>query len=135
CLRDPSGVVEHPDRQVELLAALGMAHEAGDRRVDGERDVVLARELAEPGGEVIVHPEAPLEVDLAGGVAALDEDLDRRFRALLRRHPRRAEVELAHTPQATARPVPERRLCCLRAVRNPYANGCSGLLLERHKSL
>ncbi len=72
-LRDSRRVVEHADRHVQLLAALGVAHEARERRVDGERDVVLAGELAEPRGEVVVHPEARLEVDLAGGVAALQE--------------------------------------------------------------
>ena len=46
-LRDPGRVVEHPDRHVQLLAALGVAHEAGDRRVHREHDPVLARELAE----------------------------------------------------------------------------------------
>ena len=44
-LRDPGRVVEHPDRHVELLATLGVAHEAGDRRVDREHDPVLPREL------------------------------------------------------------------------------------------
>ena len=47
-LRDAGRVVEHADRHVQLLAALGVAHEAGDRRVHREHDVVLARELAEP---------------------------------------------------------------------------------------
>ena len=36
--RDAGRVVEHPDGHVQLLAALGVAHEAGDRRVDGEDD-------------------------------------------------------------------------------------------------
>jgi hypothetical protein len=85
-LRDPGRVVEHPDRHVQLLAALGVAHEAGDRRVDAEDDAPRAGELAEPRRERVVHPEPLLEVDLAGGVAALDEELDRRLRALLRRH-------------------------------------------------
>ena len=44
--------------------------------MDGERDVVLAGELAEPLGERVVHPEAALEVDLAGRVAAFEEQLD-----------------------------------------------------------
>ena len=46
-LRDPGRVVEHADRHVQLLAALGVAHEAGDRRVHREHDAVLPRELAE----------------------------------------------------------------------------------------
>ncbi len=40
-LRDPGRVVEHADRHVELLAALGVAHEARDRRVHREHDPVL----------------------------------------------------------------------------------------------
>ena len=67
----PGGVVEHPERHVELLAALDVADEAGERRVHGERDSGLARELAEALGPGVVHPEAALEVDLAGRVAAL----------------------------------------------------------------
>ena len=63
---DPGGVVEHPDRHPVLLVALDMAHEACDRRVDGEAMSALARELAEPLGPWVVHPEAALEVDLAG---------------------------------------------------------------------
>ena len=46
-LGDPGRVVEHPDRHVQLLAALGVAHEPGDRRVHREDDAVLARQLAE----------------------------------------------------------------------------------------
>ena len=72
-LRDPGRVVEHPDRHVQLLAALGVAHEAGDRRVHREHDVALARELAEALRELVVHPEAALEVDLARREAALEE--------------------------------------------------------------
>ena len=93
-LRDPGRVVEHPDRHVQLLAALGVAHEPGERRVHRQRDVRLARDLAEPLGEVVVHPEAALEVDLARREAALEQRLDRRLRALARRHPGRPEMEL-----------------------------------------
>ena len=38
-LGDPGRVVEHPERHLELLAALGVAHERGERRVHRERDV------------------------------------------------------------------------------------------------
>ena len=41
--RDAGRVVEHPDRHPLLLAALDVPHEAGDRRVDGERDAGVAR--------------------------------------------------------------------------------------------
>src|SRR6185436_19766675 len=61
-LRDAGGMVEHADGHVELLAALGVAHEAGDRRVHGEGDSRIAGKLAEARREVVVHPEATLEV-------------------------------------------------------------------------
>ena len=101
-LRDARRVVEHADGHVELLAALGVAHEAGQRGVNGERDAVLARELAESRGEVVVHPEARLEVDLAGRVAALDQQLDRPLGALLGRNAGRPEADFAHGTDASA---------------------------------
>ena len=64
-------MVEHPDRHSLLLVALDMPHEACDRRVDGEHEPGLASEAAEALRPRIVHPEAALEVDLAGGMAAL----------------------------------------------------------------
>ncbi len=64
----------------------------GDRRVDGERDVGLARELAEALGPRIVHPEPALEVDLAGRVAALQQELDGRLGALAGGHAGRADA-------------------------------------------
>ena len=60
--------------------SLEVAHEAEERRVHRERDVGLARRLAEPLGPRVVHPEAALEVDLARVVAALEQDLDGRAR-------------------------------------------------------
>ena len=93
-LRDAGGVVEHPDGHVQLLAALGVTHEAGDRRVDREDDAGLAGQLAEALGPRVVHPELPLEVDLAGREAALLEELDRLLGALARRDAGRAVVEL-----------------------------------------
>ena len=74
----PGAPVERADRRRELPPArLEVSHEAEERRVDGKRDVVLACELAEPLREGVVHPEAALEVDLARGVAPLQENLDR----------------------------------------------------------
>ena len=100
-LRDACGVVEHPDGHVELLAALCVPHEARDRGVDGEDDVRVACELAEPLRPRIVHPELALEVDLAGREAALPEELHRLFGALPRGDPSRAVMELSHGANGT----------------------------------
>ena len=71
---DARAPVECADGRRELAPArLEVAHEAEERCVHGERDVVLARQLAEALRERVVHPEAALEVDLARGVAALEE--------------------------------------------------------------
>jgi len=70
-------MVEHAHRHVELLAPLGMAHETRDRCVDREHDPGGPCELTELLGPGVVHPELPLEVDLAGREAALLEELDR----------------------------------------------------------
>jgi hypothetical protein len=72
-LRDPGGVVEHPDRHPVLLVPLDVAHEAGDRCVNGEHDRVLTGQLAEPRRPFVVHPELALEVHLAGGVTTLEQ--------------------------------------------------------------
>ena len=95
---DAGAAVERTDRRRELAAArLDVAHEAEERRMHGKRDVVLASQLAEALRERVVHPEAALEVDLAGGVAPLQEDLDRRLRRLARRHPGRPDANsLSH---------------------------------------
>src|SRR5215211_4626182 len=100
-LRDSRRMIEHADRHVQLLAALRVAHEAGDRRVHREHDAVVAREVAEARREVVVHPEAALEVDLARGIAAREQELDRSLGRFLRGHARRPETDLRHA----------RRLC------------------------
>jgi len=94
--RDPRGVVEHPDGHSLLLVALEVAHEAGDRRVHGQHDLRLASELPETGGPGVVHPEAALEIDLAGRESALLQDSDRLSGAPAGGHARRAEVESSH---------------------------------------
>ena len=58
--------------------------------------------LAEPLGPRVVHPEPALEVDLAGGVAALEQQLDRRLRALPGGHARRAVAQRSHRGHASA---------------------------------
>ena len=49
-LRETGRVVEHAERHLELLLALDMAHERGERRVHRERDVGGAQGLAERRG-------------------------------------------------------------------------------------
>ena len=97
---DAGAPVERADRGRELAPArLEVAHEAEERRVDGQRDVVLARELAEPLRERVVHPEPALEVDLARRVAALEEELDRLLGRLAGRHAGRADADpRCHAP-------------------------------------
>ena len=97
CHCDSGRVVEHPDRHRVLPVALDVAHEAGDRRVHGERDPAPARELPELLGPRVVHPEAALEVDLTGRVAALAEELDRFLGALPGRNASRAVAEFSHS--------------------------------------
>src|SRR2546422_5737956 len=93
---DPGRVVEHPARHPLLLVTLEVAHEARDRRVHGEHDLGLLRELAEARGPRVVHPEAALEVDLAGGETPALEHRDRLLRAPAGRDARRAETQLRH---------------------------------------
>ena len=48
-------------------------------------------------GEVVVHPEAGLEVDLAGVVAAFAQEVEGLLGALPRRKARRPEANASHT--------------------------------------
>src|SRR5690348_2041678 len=98
---DAGRVVEHPRRHVELLAALRVSHEAGQRRMDGEDDAGAARELTEARREVVVHPELLLEVDLAGGEAAGLKQVDRRLGALAGGHSCRSELDRAHSVRSS----------------------------------
>ena len=100
-LRDAGRVVEHPDRHVELLAALRVPHEAGDRGVDREHDPRVACKLAEPLRPRVVHPELAFEVDLAGREAPFLEQFNRLFGTLARGHPGRTKVKLAHPVRVT----------------------------------
>src|SRR5581483_8218006 len=94
--RDPGGVVEHPDRHPVLLVALDVAEEPRQRRVHGQDDPGVAGDLAEPLGPRVVHPEAALEVDLAGAVAALAQEPDGVLRALARGNPCRTDSDRSH---------------------------------------
>jgi len=99
--RDPGRVVEHPDGHALLLVALDVTHEARNRCVDGEHESRLARKLTEAFRPRVVHPELPLEVDLAGGVAALLEQFDRCLRVLTRGNSSRPEMERSHPANAS----------------------------------
>src|SRR4051794_32193337 len=71
-----------------------MSHEAGDRSVHGKNDAGVARELAEPLGPRVVHPELSFEVDLARGEPALLQQRDRRLGSVARRNARWTVVQL-----------------------------------------
>ena len=104
-LRDPGRVVEHADRHPLLLVPLDVPHEAGDRRVDREHDPGVSCQLSEALGPRVVHPELSLEIELVGGVAALEQKLDRRLGGFPRRHARRSKVELRHGRTVATRAV------------------------------
>ena len=75
--------VERSDGGGELAAArLEVPHEAEERRVHRERHVCRAGDLSELLGPRVVHPEAALEVDLAGVVAPFEQELDRMLRVV-----------------------------------------------------
>ena len=70
--------VERADGGGELPArCLDVTHEAEERRMHGQRNVGSARRVAELLGPRIVHPEPAFEVDFAGVVPTLEQDLDR----------------------------------------------------------
>jgi hypothetical protein len=103
-LGDSRGVVEHPDRHPVLLVALDVSHEAGDGCVHRESDPPATRKRSEPLGPRVIHPEAALEIDLAGRVPSLDQQLDRFLGRLTRRHSGWAEAELSHRWKLAQRP-------------------------------
>ena len=94
---DARGTVERAERLLRL-PLVGMAGEREERRVHGQRDVLLPCLRAEPLRPRVVHPEARLEVDLARRAAALDESRDGRFRRLARRDSSGAETKPSHSP-------------------------------------
>ena len=100
--RDPGAPIERAERGRPFPPArLEMADPAEERRMNGERDVVLTRENAEPLRPRVVHPEPRLEVDLTGVVSALGEQLDRALRALAIGDARRPDPDRAHRATLT----------------------------------
>src|ERR671918_2258515 len=97
-------MVEHPDGHPLLLVALDVTHEARDRRVHGQDDPGLAGQLPEALGPRVVHPEATLEIDLAGVVATLEEELDRRLGGIAGGDAGRAESDRRHGPSVPSDP-------------------------------
>ena len=76
-LRKTRRVIEHAERHLELLLALDMSHERGERCVHREHDVLGAKRLAERRRSVVVEPEAAPESDLAGPIATGREEARR----------------------------------------------------------
>src|SRR5918995_1432797 len=97
-------MVEHSDGHPLLLVTLDVAHEACDRRVHGQGDPDLTGQLPEALGPGIIHPEAALEIDLAGVVAALEQELDRRLGGVARGDARRAESGRRHRSSVPSDP-------------------------------
>ena len=101
---DAGAPVERPDGGGEL-AALGLevAHEAEERCVHGQHDVGRARRFSEPLRPRVIHPEPAFEVDLAGVVPALEQDLDRVLRVVAGRDAGQADTDSRHGRDATGR--------------------------------
>ena len=101
-LRDAGGVVEHAHGAPVLRLPLDVPEEGGERRVDREHDVAVGCALAEMRGERLVHPEAALEIELAGVVAPREEKLHRRLRRVPARQSGRPDTDRSH-PEPTIR--------------------------------
>ena len=95
-LGEARGVVEHPERHLELLAAVDVAHERGERGVHRERDVRGVRGGAEQRRLLVVEPEPADEAEFAGVVAGVGELDDRVGEVLGRWEVRRPETQCAH---------------------------------------
>ena len=95
--RDPGAPVEGSERRGPLAPArLQMSDPAEEWCVHRERDVVVARELSQPLGPGVVHPELALEVDLAGVVAVLEHELHRSFGTVAIGNVGRADADAGH---------------------------------------
>src|SRR5579871_664361 len=106
--REPGGVVEHAECHLELLAAVGMAHERRERRVDGEHDVGRGCGRSEERRALVIEPEPAGEAELARAVAVGCERRERRVDALGLRQVGGAEADLSHGAQLM-RATPPRR--------------------------
>ena len=90
-------VVEHPQRHLELLAAVGMAHEGSERGMHRERDVRADGSFPEQRGRLVVEPEAAHEPDLAGPVAVGHERRERLLKCRRLGQPARAVADVTHS--------------------------------------
>ena len=101
---DAGAAVERADGGGELPPlGLEMPHEPEERCVHRQRDVGGAGGLAELLGPRVVHPEPALEVDLAGVVAALEQDLDRPLRVVAGGDAGQADTDSRHPGSYLAR--------------------------------
>src|ERR671923_642386 len=115
--RDAGGVVEHPDRHPVLLVLLRPPDDGEQGSVHRQDDSRLARKLAEAPGEVPIHPELALEVDLAGVIATLTQQLDGLLGRLPGGQVGGTEAQCAHGPQSRSRPYPR---CAARTCRAAF---------------
>src|SRR4029079_17511805 len=123
--------IERAERLLALLL-VGVAGEGEERRVERERDGVLSRDGRQALGPWVVHPEPALEVELAGGVAALEQELDGSLRRLPRGATRRAEPDRSHALDRIGQGVSESSLTRARHRARRGARDAVGTLTERH---
>src|SRR6476620_8311579 len=95
-LGEARGVVEHPERHLELLASVRMAHECRERSVHGEDDVRGGGCRAEERRSLVVEPEAADEADLAGPVTLCPERRERLLECRRLGQPAGAVADLTH---------------------------------------
>src|ERR671923_119433 len=109
------GACERRRKRLDVREA-AVSHRVEVREVENRPDPVEPSRDGEHGealGEVPVHPELAFEVDLAGAVAALEQQPDGRLRRLARGQIRGTEAQDAHVLRVSQRHAKARswRLC------------------------
>lgn len=94
--REPARVVEHAGRSLVFCAPLEVAEKGSDRRVHGERDIVVSGERAERTGELLAHPEASREVNLESVETGCSHLRERYGRVVPIRYARQPNTESPH---------------------------------------